>query len=467
VRLASALMAALLACAALARAGEPAVDERLVQLRSERSTLQARADGAARVSLLAPIRVASLLTDALAVRGAVDGRALGELATPRREAFAALSALNEALKDAIAGPGEGTQARARSAAERASRALEALARDDQPLVLEVAPRVVPPRRAAELAIAPREPPAPVEVPLRLQPGTVRPVAPATSGVRYAPEFAIDNDRDPAVEIEIVGLRLAADTPPTLTVGSWRGEAKLAPERLHFSVPRNAFESDATRAMLASGVLALRRDGRLVTFELPFLVLPDRPGSVAFDQHLRTMVPEANTLLSPEILVRAPAGETRSLRRCFDPPPGSHFDKAHRRVVIVERLGWLDDMGDPTLNSGTVEFAADEGPEQICLTVSAKAVTKGARTATIGRFEATLTHVQPEDKTVASGVRALDWSEPLRLPLEPAAVERRLYVRLFGEIVRELADPMVGGLPFLRVSREGDTLVLRADAAAGP
>jgi hypothetical protein len=47
------------------------------------------------------------------------------------------------------------------------------------------------------------------------------------------------------------------------------------------------------------------------------------------------------------------------------------------------------------------------------------------------------------------------------------VERRLYVRLFGEIVRELADPMAGGLPFLRVSREGDTLVLRADAAAGP
>src|SRR6185437_16721572 len=98
-------------------------------------------------------------------------------------------------------------------------------------------------------------------------------------------------------------------------------------------------------------LALRRDGRVMTFALPFLVLPDRPGSVALDQQVRWMVPESNTLMSPEIMVRAAAGETRSVRRCFDPPSGAHFDKAHRRVVIVERLGWLEDMSDPTLNDG--------------------------------------------------------------------------------------------------------------------
>jgi hypothetical protein len=468
MRLASALLAMLLACAALARAGEPAVDERVVQLRSERTALQTRADAAARVAFLAPLQLAGLLTDALAARAGLDRRPLSELAAPRREAFAALAALNEALKQAVARPAEATQAQARAAADRATRALEALAGDDQPLLLQVKPRVVPPRRSGELAIAPRESPASAaEVPLRLRPAAPRSAEPPASDVRYAPDFATGAERDAVVAIEIVGLRLGSDGPATLTVGAWRGEAKVAPERLHFSVPRAAFESDATRAVLTSGLLALRRDGRLVTFELPFLVLPDRPGSVALDQKLRWTEPEFNTLLSPEIMARAPAGETRSLRRCFDPPEGWRFDKAQRRVVIVERLGWLDDVGDPTLNGGTVEFAEDEGAAEVCLLVSAKPVTKGARTATIGRFEATLSRGQPQEKTVQSGVRALDWDEPLRLPIEPSAVERRLYVRLFGEIVRELADPLAGGLPFLRISREDDSLVLRVDPAAQP
>jgi hypothetical protein len=470
VRLALALLAALVACADLARAGEPAVDERLVQLRSERTALQARADGAAQMALLLPMQVAGLLTDALSARAALDSRALDELPAPRRQAFAALATLDEALKEALAYPGAGTQAQARAAADRATKALEALASDDQPLVLQVTPRVVPPRLGGgELAMVPREPPMPpAEAQLRpLQPAASRAPAPTATVVRYVPEFAAGGEEDPAVEIEIVGLRLAGDAPATLTIGAWRGEAKVAPERLHFSVPRNAFESGATRAGLATALLALRRAGRLVTFELAFLVLPDLPGSVALDQKLRWMVPEENTLMSPEIMVRAAAGDTRSLRRCFDPPTGWHFDKAHRRVVIVERLGWLDDISDPTLNGGTVEFAGDEGPEQACLVVSAKPATQGARTATIGRFEATLTREQPLEKAVQSGVRALDWGEAVRLPLEPEAVERKLYVRLFGEIVREFADPMPSGVPFLRITREDDMLVLRADPSTGP
>jgi hypothetical protein len=204
----------------------------------------------------------------------------------------------------------------------------------------------------------------------------------------------------------------------------------------------------------------------VTFELPFLVLPDRPGSVALDQQVRWMVPESNTLMSPEIMVRAPAGETRSVRRCFDPPPGSHFDKTNRRVVIVERLGWLDDASDSTLNDGTVEFASDEGANQICLLVQAKPVTSGARTATIGRFEATLVREQAQERADKSGVRALDWNEPLRLPLAADAAERRLYVHLFDEVDRTLSE-LPDHLPFVRVKRDGDALVLQADPTAEP
>lgn len=464
-----ALLAALLTIALPAVGGEPDVDERLVRLRSERSALQARVDGAARLALFQPMRIAGLLTDALSLREASAGRNLAELPPLRRQAFAALVALNDALKEALARPGEGSLARAQAAAGRADKALEALATDDQPLVLQVAPRVVPPRRnGGELAMVPREPPVPPDEDAQLKlKFTAHAIEPAATVVRYVPEFVPATDGDPAVEIEIVGLRLAGDGPATLSVGAWRGEAKVSPERLHFSVPREAFETDASRASLSSGVLALRSGGRLVTFEVAFLVLPDQPGSVALDQKLRWTVPDSNTLLSPEIVVRAPGGETRSLRRCFDPPAGWRFDKQQRRVVIVERLGWLHDISDETLNGGTVEFAQDEGPDQICLIVSARPVTAGARTATIGRFEATLTRDLVQEKAVPSGVRALDWNEALRLPLEPEAVERKLYVRLFGELVKEFADPIPSGLPFLRITREGDVLVLQADPSAGP
>jgi hypothetical protein len=455
---------------AIALPSGPTIEERLVRLRSERTALQARADGEARLGLLSPLLIAGLLTDALSLRESLDaGRRIEDLAEPRRRAFVALAALNDALKVALDRPGDGARATARQVADRAAKSLEDLAAtDDQPLVLQFSPRFVPPRRAGgDLTVAPREPVVPVDrgklrlpsAPPRLS-GVPQPVVP-----RYAPSFVTAAEEDPPVEIEIIGLRLAtADGPPTLAVGRWRGEATRSPERLHFSVPRSAFETDATRSSFATAVLAMRRGGRLVTFELPFLVLPDRPGSVALDQKVRSTVPEANTLMSPEIMVRAPPGETRSVRRCFDPPAGWRFDKEHRRVVIVERLGWLDDVNDPTLNGGSVEFASDERADQVCVLVSAQPATKGARTATIGRFEATLVREQPLERVTRSGIRALDWHEAVRLPLESDAAERKLYVRLFGEIDRELDEAGPGDLPFLRLVRDGDVLVLRADPA---
>ncbi len=46
----------------------PTIAEKLVNLRAERAELQARADGMARIELLASLRAASLLFDALAAR---------------------------------------------------------------------------------------------------------------------------------------------------------------------------------------------------------------------------------------------------------------------------------------------------------------------------------------------------------------------------------------------------------------
>ncbi|MBS0523876.1 MAG: hypothetical protein JSS04_09585 [Proteobacteria bacterium] len=467
-----ALLATLLALASGARASEPTVDERLVRLRSEQAALQARADGEGRLGLLAPLRTAGLLADALAIRLPLDsGRTLDTLPAPRRQAYAALAALADVLEEAMRRPGEGSRTLARQAGDRAAKALDGLApTDDLPLVLQVTPRVVPPRRdGGDLLLVPpnvEAPPADSRLTIHFAAPTGRePPAPVIP--LYAPAWATAAGPDQPVEIEIAGVRLKSDSePPTLAVGDWRGEATIAPERLHFMVPRNAFGLSATRSALATATLALRRDGRVMTFELPFLVLPDRPGSVALDQRVRSMAPESNTLMSPEIVVRGAAGETRSVRRCFDPPPGWHFDKANRRVVIVERLGWLEDLSDPTLNGGTVEFASNERADQICLVVQAKPVTAAARTATIGRFEATLTREEAQERTANSGVRALDWREPLRLPIVPDAAERRLYVHLFDEVDRTFAE-FPDSLPFVRLKRDGDTLVLQADPTAEP
>src|SRR5262249_14887687 len=277
---------------------------------------------------------------------------------------------------------------------------------------------------------------------------------------------------PPVQVEFVGWRLFSPDggpPPVLAIGGWRGQATLAPERLRFSVPREAFATDAVRTTFATGLLTFRRGSRTTAVELLFVVLPDRPGSFALDQKARTVVTEANTLVSPEVLARAPAGEGRTVRRWLDPPAGWRVDKQSRRLVVVERLGWLDDVGDATLNGGSVEFAPDEGAGQVCMVVTAKPMTKAARTATIGRFEATLVRDRPEDHVVQSGVRALDWREAVRVPLEPGTVEWKLYLRLFEEIDREFDGSVPSGLPFLHITTEpdGKALVLKADPAAEP
>ena len=133
------------------------------------------------------------------------------------------------------------------------------------------------------------------------------------------------------------------------------------------------------------------------------------------------------------------------------------------------------MSDPTQNEGTVEFAKDEKPDQICLVVTTKPADPQARTATIGRFEATVVQNRAEDTPLKTGVRALDWNEPVRVPLDARTVEWRLYFKLLGEINREFDTPLAGdaplptGLPFLRLERDADgkTLILRADPTAAP
>lgn len=448
----------------------PTVGEKAATLRAERASVQARVGSAGRIDLLQPLRVAGLLTDALALRfDQTPDRPLEQASAPQREALSELEAVNAALKDALARPGEGGQSVARRAAGRAQTALERLAGTDvAPLVLLISPRFVPPRQSTgELTVAPdggRVRPLEAE--------SVSPISPVVP--RYAPTFAGAAAADPAVTIEVAGLHLAADggPPPTLTIGAWRGDAEVTPERLRFSVPRGVFATDATRTTFVSASLALRRGARGAIFDLVFAVLPDRPGAFALDQRVRTMVPEANTLVSPEILARGEAGESRTTRRCFDPPAGWRFDKQRRRVVIVERLAWVDDIPDPTQNGGVVEFAADESPDRICVVVSAQPVGKTARTATIGRFEATLVRERADDSITQSGIRTLDWRERVRFVFDKSTVDWKLYIKLFDEIDREFnresaATPI--SMPFLRISldRDGKALVLQADPDAEP
>ena len=412
----------------------PTVGEKIALLAAERASLQARADGEARIGLLPAFRAASLLTDALAARSESDAeRAFDGLPAFRRQAFAGIDALNGALRDALERPSAEARLAALKAAGRATAELDRLAGlDDAPLILSFTPRFVPPRRT--------------------------------------PDVTGSRDQDPPVQIEVVGPRLASTggPPPVLAVGAWRGAAVVAPERLRFAVARSAFATDPKRTLFATGTLSVRGSGHSATFQLLFIVLPDSPGAFALDQRVQTTTPESNTLVSPEILARAPAGETRTVRRCFDPPPGWRFDQERRRVVIVERLGWQDDIGDPTLNGGSVEFVPEEKPGQICLAVTARPVIRLARTATIGRFEATLVRDRPIEQVVKSGIRALDWHGPVRVPIETGMTEWKLYVRLFDEIDREFSATEAS-TAFLRITRDdaGQAIVLRADPAAEP
>src|SRR5690349_15531424 len=83
------------------------VGERIAVLKAERSSLQARADGEARIGLLQAFRVASLLTDALAARYEADaGRMFDRLPSARHQPFAELDRLNTAIKDALDRPSE-------------------------------------------------------------------------------------------------------------------------------------------------------------------------------------------------------------------------------------------------------------------------------------------------------------------------------------------------------------------------
>lgn len=464
----------------------PTVGERIALLTAERAALQARAGGEARLVLLPAFRAASLLTDAVIARSDADtALPTDDLPASLRQAFEALDGLNGALRDALEWPGEGAALAAAKDVERANAELERLAGlDGAPVVLSHTPRFVPPRRVTgELTLVPRRsgtaPPADglrseplpglsAGTPPAVQP-TPRPQVPTVP--RYAPDFAVSGDEEPAVEVEVVGVHLTASggRPAVLAVGGWRGVGTVAPERLVFSVPRAAFATDAARSTFAVGTLSIRRGARVAMFQLLFTVLPDRPGAFALDQRVVTTETESNTLVSPEILARGAVGETRTMRRCFDPPAGWRFDVERRRVIIVERLGWQDDVTDPSLNSGSVEFVAPKEPGQICVAVIARPVSKTARTATIGRFEATLIRDKSIERVTKSGVRALDWREPVRVPLEKDVTEWKLYVRLFGEIDREFDGTTEPNPPFLHIVRDGDnaTLVLRADQAAQP
>ena len=67
------------------------------------------------------------------------------------------------------------------------------------------------------------------------------------------------------------------------------------------------------------------------------------------------------------------------------------------------------------------------------------------------------------------MRALDWREAVRVPLDPAAVEWKLYVRLFDEIDREFDGRTPPATPFLHIvsAPDGKALILRADPQAVP
>lgn len=456
-------------------ASGPRVGEKVAALLAERVSLQALADGEARIGLLPAIRVASLLTDAIVGRLQPDNeRAFARLSAPRRQAVTELDSLNAALGDALTRRGEGAQLAANKAADRANAELDRLAGlDKAPLILSYTPRFVPPRRmAGELAVAANASvgPPPTTAPhfgsmsAPMEPSVQTPTVP-----RYAPDFAAASEKEQSVEIEINGAHFeAGGPPPALSVGAWRGVGSMTSGRLHFAVPRSAFATDASRTRLVVATLAVRGRGRSATFQLPFIVLPDRPGAFALDQLVQKTSFEAQTLLSPEILARASTGESRTVRRCFDPPSGWRFDQEKRRIVVTERLGWQEDLSDPTLNSGSVEFVPQEKPGQICIAVTARPAIPEARTATIGRFEATLVRDKPVDEPVKSGIRALDWLEPIRVPIEPDMIEWKLYVRLFDEIDHQF-DATPASTAFLRITRDADAqvIVLQADPLAEP
>jgi hypothetical protein len=76
--------------------------------------------------------------------------------------------------------------------------------------------------------------------------------------------------------------------------------------------------------------------------------------------------------------------------------------------------------------------------------------------------------RPIEQVVKSGIRALDWRAPVRVPIEPGMTEGKLYVRLFDEIDHEFSATGASAA-FLRIIRDDaePAIVLRADPAAEP
>ncbi len=466
----------------------PTVAEKIADLRTERAGLQARADAEARIALLPAFRTAGLLIDGLAARHDRDGeRAFDRLSPAERQPFLDLEVLNAALTEALERQTGGARAAALRTGEATAATIERLAAGDTPQVLSYGPRFVPPRRSGGALSLP-VPPAVAPGNLSLGAGSEAAAGnvagkmagssstPSAAAPRYAPTFAEGSEEEPAVTVEVAGAHLLSSNGalPVLSIGGWRGPATRRDGRLVFTVPRQAFAAETVRTAFTLATLALRREQRPVSFQLLFTVLPDKPGWFALDQRVQTVEPESNTLVSPEILARAPTGETRTVRRCFDPPAGWRFDRERLRVVIVERLGWQDDLNDPTLNNGSVDLVAPDKPDQVCLSVVARPALKTARTATIGRFEATLVRDITVETAVRSGVRALDWREAMRVAIEPGMTEWKLYVRLFDGIDRDFdgragQPPADLKAPFLSIALEEDgrAVVLRADPALEP
>ena len=189
------------------------------------------------------------------------------------------------------------------------------------------------------------------------------------------------DQDPPVQIEVVGRAPGARRRPAARPRGRRVARRrpiVAPERLRFAVPRAAFRHRRRRrtalsrpARCRSVALPANRDvpASVHRAARPSRIVRPRPAGANDDARSRTRWCRRRSWRG-----RRPARRARcaaaSIRQ-----PGWRFDQESRRVVIVERLGWHDDLGDPTLNGGSVEFVPEDKPGQICIAVIARPVTR--------------------------------------------------------------------------------------------
>ena len=236
--------------------------------------------------------------------------------------------LNGALKDALDTPSEGARLAAHKAAARAATQFDWLVADDAPLILSYSPRFVPPRRATgELTLAPNfecRAWSRAAGALRLDtPGGPAANQAVQAVPRYAPDFAAAGDDDPPLDRDRrvasgICRRAATGAVDRCVAGAGDGVA----ERLRFSVPRAAFVTRA-RTSFAAAALSIRRGSRTVLFQLLFTVLPDRPGSFAFDQLVRATTQESTPWCHPRSCrVRPRARPARSAAASIRRPAGA-------------------------------------------------------------------------------------------------------------------------------------------------